>query len=73
VDVPRSPYYPLTIVAGSNGNEIVYRNVTSNTDVIYHSIAFWDQAMFSKADDYPVWGTPYYAMKNVSIRKTLPC
>jgi hypothetical protein len=42
------------------------RSVTSNTDVIYHTISFWDPVVFSENAYLLGWGTLYFAMKNVS-------
>jgi hypothetical protein len=66
----RSPYYDLTIstewISGSQGTRpLLYNNVTSNMDAIYHTIISSGHALF----DQTGWGTFYYAMKNVSDYK----
>ena len=46
-------------------------NVTSNTEVIYHTITFEWPELFSEVNNQAGWGTVYYATKNVSDHNPL--
>ena len=47
-------------------SQYIQWNVTSNTDVIYHTVTLQDPTLFSEVGTQAEWGTLYYAMKTVS-------
>ena len=47
-------------------SQYIQWNVTSNTDVIYHTVTLQDPTLFSEVGAQAEWGTLYYAMKTVS-------
>ena len=49
-----------------NVNQTILWGLTSNADVIYHSLTLQTQAEFTEVIDQAEWGTLYYAMKTVS-------
>ena len=64
----RSPCYNLTISAAwistlEDMSPLLFTNVTSNMDAIYHAITSSEAITF---DSQTGWGTLYHAMKNVS-------
>jgi hypothetical protein len=72
--VLRSQYHSLTVVTewiSGDNDQFMYWNVTSNTDVFYHTITFSDPVLFSEIIDQAGWGTLYYATKMVSDNDSL--
>ncbi len=49
-----------------NRTQDIRWNVTSNTDVIYHTVTLGNPVVFSEVGVQAEWGTLYYAMKSVS-------
>lgn len=68
--------HPTNITAGFITIDLdrnLLSNVTSNMDVIYHALTFWEPVLFSEELGTDAgWGTLYYAMKNVSNDSSLP-
>jgi hypothetical protein len=52
--------------ASGDRTQYIQWNVTSNTNVIYHSVALWNPTEFGEVGVQAAWGTMYYAMKSVS-------
>jgi hypothetical protein len=49
-----------------NRTQDIQWNVTSNTNVIYHTVTLENPVMFSEVGVQAEWGTLYYAMTSVS-------
>lgn len=47
-------------------SQYIQWNVTSNTDVVYHTVRLQNPDLFSEVGAQAEWGTLYYAMKAVS-------
>ena len=68
---------PTNVAAGSvtlDGSRSMVPKVTTNTDIIYYSITYWEPISFSEEFGTDAgWGTLYYAMKTVSNNNFLHC
>jgi Domain of unknown function (DUF5127) len=65
----RGPSFISSFVAEWNSrdvNQTILWGVTSNANVIYHSVTLQTQAEFTEVVDQAEWGTLYYAMPTVS-------
>ncbi len=62
--------YTLNIAAAwitTDNTQLMRPNMTSNTDVTYYAVTFWEPVLFSEFATEAGWGTLYYAMKTVRL------
>ena len=49
-----------------NRSQYIQWNVTSNTEVTYHTVTLQDPVLFNEVGAQAEWGTLYFAMESVS-------